>query len=176
MSTKKIGLTENIFGMAVRTARKHLKLTQAMFAEPLSITGSYVSDIEKGKAVPSEAVIREIISVYRISRKWLDAGQGEMFTPDPVKDTPAAVAAEPAGDYKSYIKLMMKDPAPGNDNLKLIIAWLWDQYGNDPSSQFNLLEDLKKIYPSMARHLQKKAEDLGAEGAIQRNHTKQAIA
>jgi transcriptional regulator with XRE-family HTH domain len=78
MSTDKIGQTENIFGEALRRFRKSEGLTQDKFAEPLSITGSYVSDIEKGKAVPSEAVIRELIDVYRLSRQFLETGKGAM--------------------------------------------------------------------------------------------------
>jgi SOS-response transcriptional repressor LexA len=47
----------------------------------MSITGSYISDIERGKAVPSEAVKRELIEIYRINRLFLDTGEGEMFLP-----------------------------------------------------------------------------------------------
>jgi len=79
MSKEKIGVTENIFGKALREARKSLGLTQGEFANPLSITGGYVSDIEKGKAIPSESVIREISEVYRINRLKLETGEGPMF-------------------------------------------------------------------------------------------------
>jgi len=79
MSTGKIGQSENIYGCALRSARKALGLTQAEFAEPLSISGSYVSDIEKGKAVPSEAVTREISERYRINRIFLETCSGEIF-------------------------------------------------------------------------------------------------
>lgn len=78
MSTEKIGSTENIFGESLRRFRKSEGLTQDKFAEPLSISGSYVSDIEKGKAVPSEAVIREIVDKYRVSRIYLETGRGAM--------------------------------------------------------------------------------------------------
>jgi len=81
MSNPKIGSSDNIFGKTLREARKTLGLTQANFAEPLSITGSYVSDIEKGKAIPSEAVVREISEVYRINRERLKAGSGDLFVP-----------------------------------------------------------------------------------------------
>jgi transcriptional regulator with XRE-family HTH domain len=79
MSNLKIGSAENTFGNALREARKALGLTQAKFAEPLSITGSYVSDVEKGKATPSEAVVREISEKYRINRNKLETGQGDLF-------------------------------------------------------------------------------------------------
>lgn len=82
MSNKKITSSDNIFGASLRLVRKALKLTQVEFAEPLSITGSYVSNIEKGQATPSEAVVREIIGHYLINRNYLKTGDGEMFTAD----------------------------------------------------------------------------------------------
>ncbi len=55
-----------------------LGLTQGVFAEKLSIPGGYVSDIEKGKARPSGAVISEIVSAYPVNREWLENGEGPM--------------------------------------------------------------------------------------------------
>ncbi len=82
MSIQKIGLSDN-FGVNLKTVRKFLKLTQGRFAEPLSISGSYVSDIERGKAEPSDAVVKEMVNEYRISRLFLGSGLGEMFiTPE----------------------------------------------------------------------------------------------
>lgn len=80
MSSKKIGASNTFFGPSLRKARKFLGLTQAKFAEPLSISGSYVSNLEKSEATPSEAVIREIVNTYRISRVFLETGKGEIFT------------------------------------------------------------------------------------------------
>ena len=79
MSSRKVLSSDLIFGAALRSIRKYLGLTQIKFAEPLSISGSYVSNLEKSEATPSEAVIREIVSVYRINRNYLETGKGEMF-------------------------------------------------------------------------------------------------
>jgi len=79
MSTTKIGSSDNNLGSRLRCFRLSLSLTQSKLAEPLSISGSYVSDIEKGKAIPSEAVIREIVEKYRLTRLWLETGAGEMY-------------------------------------------------------------------------------------------------
>jgi transcriptional regulator with XRE-family HTH domain len=64
-------------------------LTQIQFAEPLSISGSYVSNLEKGEATPSEAVVREIVSYYNINRTWLETGEGNMFRVIGIADLPA---------------------------------------------------------------------------------------
>jgi len=83
MSNKKIGPSENKLGLAVRTARKALKLTQEEFARPLGISGAYVSDVEKGKATPSDPILQLMGMHYRISRKKLETGEGDLFVEDP---------------------------------------------------------------------------------------------
>jgi transcriptional regulator with XRE-family HTH domain len=79
LSSKKIGASNKFFGPALRKARISLGLTQAKFAESLSISGSYISNLEKGEANPSEAVIRELVRTFRINRVFLETGEGEMF-------------------------------------------------------------------------------------------------
>jgi len=68
-----------MLGKNLKHIRKTLGLTQRQFAEPLGIKGSYISDIEKGKARPSESVIRLLEIKFRVNRKWLESGQGEML-------------------------------------------------------------------------------------------------
>ena len=116
MSTDKIGQSENIFGKVLREARKALGLTQGEFAKPLSISGSYVSDIEKGKAVPSEAVIREISDYYRINRKKLETGEGEMFregkgeacAPPPLDEELLVAVLEAVEEYLDQVNGRLK--------------------------------------------------------------------
>jgi transcriptional regulator with XRE-family HTH domain len=67
---------ENIFGKNLKHARKRLKLSQNTFAKPLGIKGSFISDIERGKALPSESVIKLIEIKYRINRIWLESAEG----------------------------------------------------------------------------------------------------
>jgi transcriptional regulator with XRE-family HTH domain len=79
MSMKKIEPVENNIGIRLKELRLHLGFTQDKFAENLSITGGYISVIEKGKATPSGAVISEIVSAHRVNRKWIESGEGKMF-------------------------------------------------------------------------------------------------
>ena len=67
---------KNIFGKNLRVMRKGLGLTQDEFAKPLGITGSFISDIERGKANPSESVTQLLEIKYRISRKLLSTSDG----------------------------------------------------------------------------------------------------
>ncbi|NDY42894.1 helix-turn-helix transcriptional regulator [Dissulfurirhabdus thermomarina] len=79
-------------GGRLRRIRKTLGLTQRKFAEPIGISGSYISDIEKGKARPSSAVLQLLEIRYRINRGYLVSGDGPMF-----HEAPPAGDGEPAG-------------------------------------------------------------------------------
>ncbi|CAB4211787.1 HTH_XRE domain containing protein [uncultured Caudovirales phage] len=72
---------KKISGDRIRAFRKMKRLTLEKFAEPLSIKYGTVSDYERGKALASESVIREIEQHYRLNRKWYETGEGEMLLP-----------------------------------------------------------------------------------------------
>jgi len=81
-------------GERLKLFRKSLDLTQTKFAEPLKITGGNISSIEKGKSFPSEAVFQLMKIHYRINRKWLETGAGEMLV------KPEPTTAEPEKPYR----------------------------------------------------------------------------
>jgi len=91
---------ENIFGKNLLTIRKELKLTQDNFAKPLGIKGSFISDIERGKAKPSESVIQLLEIKYRLNREWLFSGQGDPYIKvhDGEKDAESDVSIYKVGD------------------------------------------------------------------------------
>lgn len=70
---------KSILGPSLRSIRKELGLTQADFAKSLGITGAYVSDLERGLAVPSEPVVRQMETIYKINRNFLFSGKGRPF-------------------------------------------------------------------------------------------------
>lgn len=55
-------------------------LTQGAFAEKIGTTRSTYSKYESGQNTPSSAVIDNISKTYRVSRKWLETGEGDMYT------------------------------------------------------------------------------------------------
>jgi transcriptional regulator with XRE-family HTH domain len=69
---KKSCLAENL-----RKFRKMLNVTQEKFAEPLSVTGSYISNLEKGRSNISEAVLKLMEKEYGFSRNWLLYNEGD---------------------------------------------------------------------------------------------------
>ena len=72
-------MSDIIFGKNFKTFRKEKGLTQKQIANILGITNGYISDIEKGKANPSESLLRNIESKFRLNRFWLQTGEGEKF-------------------------------------------------------------------------------------------------
>ena len=69
----------NLIGKNLKSIRKELGLTQGKFGEPLGITGGYVSDIERGKAVPKDNIFQLIEIYYHVNRNWLKTGEGEKY-------------------------------------------------------------------------------------------------
>lgn len=51
------------------------KLNQKEFASLLGVTNAYISRIEKGRTVPSDALIKLICMVYHVSEEWLRFGE-----------------------------------------------------------------------------------------------------
>lgn len=72
-------MNQEILSKNLKQLRKILKLTQDEFAEKLSITGSYISDVERGKSVISDSVLCLMEINYRINRNWLLKDEGEPF-------------------------------------------------------------------------------------------------
>ena len=67
------------FGKRIKAVRKTLKLTQSQMAKKLKFVGSYLSEIENGKANPNYNFFFSLTNHYRVSMDFLFHGKGEMF-------------------------------------------------------------------------------------------------
>ena len=63
--------------------RKTLKLTQAVFAEDISISNGYLACLEIGIRRVNPRIIRLICTTYNVNKRWLETGEGEMFFKTP---------------------------------------------------------------------------------------------
>lgn len=116
-------------GEKIRLVRVTLNLSQDEFAAPLGVKGGQISAVEKGRNKPSESVMRLLFSEYRVSRRWWDKGEGEMFVK---KEQPTLEAtAEKVGikndivltvfarlspeDQVKHLQLMLQDLPPLKD-------------------------------------------------------------
>ncbi len=82
------------FGNRIRMVRKTLKLTQWQMAKKLKIVGSYLSEIENGKANPNYNFFFLLTNHYRVSLDFLFHGKGEMFLSEEIV---------PSDDQDKYI-------------------------------------------------------------------------
>ncbi len=72
-------LSKNSFGYRLKTAREALKITQAVFAQPLDLTWTNVKDIEIGRKKLTPELAQKIELVHKIDFRWLLTGEGSMF-------------------------------------------------------------------------------------------------
>lgn len=56
-------------------------ISQRAFADRIGITGPSVALLESGKNKPSEQTIRAICREFKISRTWLETGEGDPQVP-----------------------------------------------------------------------------------------------
>lgn len=66
-------------GDRIKQIRKEKDMTQADFAEILSISRPFVSRIESGKEIPSDSIIKLICSICGINYLWLKEGTGHKY-------------------------------------------------------------------------------------------------
>jgi transcriptional regulator with XRE-family HTH domain len=66
-------------GERVRLARERYNLTQAEFADRLSVKQSYLSYIEHDKRPPSEKILKKMYLSYKINAEWILYGTGAMI-------------------------------------------------------------------------------------------------
>ena len=77
-----------------------LGLKQSNFARELGISPAHVSKLLRGGNI-SPALIIAISSVFKVERRWLETGEGEMF------HTPEGVINET--DFQEFVTLLKKD-------------------------------------------------------------------
>ena len=70
-------------GERIKYLRKDvLGMTQQKFGDSLSITKASVSRLESGENNPSDQTVQLICREFKVRRKWLEEGLGEMFEPE----------------------------------------------------------------------------------------------
>lgn len=118
-------------GERVRNVRLALGLTQGQFAKALSVTTSYISQVENSiEKSPSDRLLRLIQVLYRVDENWLWHGTD----PKPIFDfTPA----EPAPDVAPL------DPRLHAMNVYLAQAWA----GADEDAKGWIVVQFRRAFP-----------------------------
>lgn len=63
----------------VKEVRLSLGLSQAKFADKISISSSYIAGIELGNKKVNPRLIKLISTTYNVREQWLQTGEGEKF-------------------------------------------------------------------------------------------------
>jgi transcriptional regulator with XRE-family HTH domain len=63
-------------------ARHKLRLTQAQFSEKICVSKGFLCSMETGIRKINPRIIKIINLTTGISAKWLETGEGEMFSPE----------------------------------------------------------------------------------------------
>lgn len=81
--------TSTKIGKRIKELRKSYKLNQTDFAKPLGISYGHISNLEQGKDMPSQSLVKLMAYEYNTSEEWILNGDGDMFTHKPYKHKPS---------------------------------------------------------------------------------------
>lgn len=109
-----------------REIRKNLGYTQNEFGEKIGITGSTVSDIERGKLSLTERNISLICEKLGVNKNWLKNGEGEMFDTYnlPEDEITRALASIETSNYENVKSLLLKYVQLDDNGKKVIDDFL----------------------------------------------------
>lgn len=97
----------------IKQVRNKVGLSQAEFADKLSLSRNYISLIEIGQREPSERTLNDICRIFDVNPIWLRTGEGEPFIPLSRSEELAAIfeKVEVGDDAKSrLIRAMARMP------------------------------------------------------------------
>ncbi len=88
----------------IRKAQKP-KINQLEFGNKMGISRDAISNIELGRVVPPESIIKLICATYGVSYAWLKDGIGQMYLPP---DTDEELVDKVMAGENEYAKNIMK--------------------------------------------------------------------
>jgi transcriptional regulator with XRE-family HTH domain len=68
-------------GLRIKALRTDLGLTQQELADTLGVKRNTIANCEIGRNEPVGAIVQLLCKVFRVSREWLETGEGEMYAP-----------------------------------------------------------------------------------------------
>lgn len=92
------------YSKRLREVRRTLDISQKDFAAELSISSSFLSEIESGKTKPGYNFLTKLASEFNVNPAWLLLGKGPMFLKDDETD---AIADDAFGDHTESIKELL---------------------------------------------------------------------
>lgn len=71
-------MASSTVGERIKELRLKHNLTQKVFGEIINVSYGHISNIEKGKDIPSERLLNSIILKFPVSAEWLKYGEGSL--------------------------------------------------------------------------------------------------
>ena len=71
----------------IRDVREYLKLSRNDFGERLGLSGDSINNLERGRVVIKDFIIKLISQEFNVDENWLRTGEGSMFTLELDEDT-----------------------------------------------------------------------------------------
>lgn len=155
----------------IKQIRTQNNLKQVEFGNLLGIKQGYVTNLESGRATPSDQLIKAISLQFGVREEWLRAGEEPMYRPveEVVEETLGRygidfvrVAIEKAKARGIYGDLQPKGIIPVEDiELGQMVSYLTDTWKNgDQRIKIWLSIQFEKSFPEFNEYLQKNRQQI----------------
>lgn len=127
----------------IRMLREHLSLSQEEFGKQLGVSRSVIKNIDYKKTKPKELFLDLLCSTFKVSRKWLETGTGDMFTAAPENIVDKLIKEYNLDDVdasiiKSYLSLTEAERA----TVKKYITNITNNISSQPSREDIIKADM----------------------------------
>ena len=130
------------YGKRVFDLRKQLNLTLEKFGEPLGVTKTAISRIEKEERTITDQMSKAICREYGVNEEWLLYGTGEMFK-------------QPSDEIGYYVEDLLEYDGHGNPFYDMIIEMMKKYQELDEKSK----TVIREYFKSVGSGLNEKRED-----------------
>lgn len=130
------------YGKRVFDLRKQLNLTLEKFGEPLGVTKTAISRIEKEERTITDQMAKAICREYGVNEEWLLSGNGEMFK-------------QPSDEIGHYVEDLLEYDGVGNPFYDMIIEMMKKYQELDEKSK----TVIREYFKSVGSGLNEKRED-----------------
>lgn len=127
----------------IKEIRKILKLSQTAFGERLGVGRGVITNLEMNLTEPKDLFIDLLCSTFKVSRKWLETGTGDMFTAAPENIVDKLIKEYNLDDVdasiiKSYLSLTEAERA----TVKKYITNITNNISSQPSREDIIKADM----------------------------------
>lgn len=94
----------------IKQVRQELKMSQAKFANAISISNGFIAGIELGNRKVNDRIVKLIASEFNVNEDWIKTGNGEMFrkVQDPSYKKALDIFKNLNSDYQKYVLQQME--------------------------------------------------------------------